>query len=93
VGNGWLDAEVRTIDRFGNVQLAARAHLLAEVGDRLRVGGLRATRPTTFGDAPPGALVIFVDSAGYVSIGVNGGRAVVALSVAPGDVVRVSTAE
>lgn len=92
VGAGWLDAEVRTIDRFGNVQLAARRHLLAEFGDRLRIGGLHATRTATFGDAPPGALVVFADSAGYVSIGINGGRAVVALSVTPGDVVRISAA-
>ncbi len=89
-GAGWLDAEVRTIDRFGNVQLAALGDRLAALGDRLRVGGMQAVRATTFGDAPPGALVVFVDSAGYVTVAINGGRAVVALSAAPGDVIRIA---
>lgn len=54
--------------------------------------GMAAVRGRTFGDAPPGGLVVFVDSAGRVAVAVNGGRAADALGVAPGDVVRVVTA-
>lgn len=91
-GTGWLESEVRGVDRFGNIQLAARPSALAGVGDRLMVAGMRAVRTSTFGDAPPGALVVFTDSSGYVAVGVNGGRAVVALSVGAGDIVRVTDA-
>jgi S-adenosylmethionine hydrolase len=94
VGDGWVDAEVRSIDRYGNVQLAAGPDALTVLGgaDRLKLGGMVATRVSTFGHAPPGGLVLFVDSAGYLAIGINGGRAVVALSVTTGDVVRITPA-
>ncbi len=90
VGDGWLEAEVVTIDRFGNVQLAAGGQMLAGLGPELVVGGMRARRGDTFADAPQGGLVVFVDSAGRVAIAVNGGRAVVLLSVTPGDVLRIA---
>jgi S-adenosylmethionine hydrolase len=90
VGDGWLEAEVVTIDRFGNVQLAAGGSMLAGLGPELVVGGVRARRGATFADAPPGDLVVFEDSAGRVAVAVNGGRAVVVLSVTPGDVLRLS---
>jgi S-adenosylmethionine hydrolase len=89
-GQGWLEAEVLTVDRFGNVQLAAPATTLNGLGERLSVGGVRAVRGTTFGDAAPGGLVVFVDSADRVAIAVTGGRAAVVLAVTPGDVLRVS---
>jgi hypothetical protein len=91
VGDGWLEAEVLTIDRFGNVQLAAGADALAGLGAELTIGGVRARRGATFADAAPGEVVVFVDSAGRVAVAVNGGRAVVVLSVHPGDVMRLST--
>jgi S-adenosylmethionine hydrolase len=89
-GDGWLEAEVVTVDRFGNVQLAAAGSMLTALGPELVVGGVRARRGATFADAPPGDLVVFPDSAGRVAIAVNGGRAVVVLSVTPGDVLRLS---
>lgn len=92
-GLGWLDAEVRTVDRFGNVQLAARSSALTGLGRRLLVSGLRAVQVSTFGEARQGELVVFADSSGYVAVGVNGGRAVVALSVSPGDMVRITSAD
>ncbi|BCB82361.1 hypothetical protein Pflav_087710 [Phytohabitans flavus] len=49
VGDGWLEAEVLTVDRFGNVQLAAGGETLEALGQHLRVGGVRAVRGTTFG--------------------------------------------
>jgi S-adenosylmethionine hydrolase len=92
VGDGWLEAEVATIDRFGNVQLAATGETLDRLGELLRVGGVSARRGATFGAANRGQLVVYVDSAGRVAVAVNGGRAVVALGVTPGDVLRISNA-
>nr|WP_230416774.1 SAM-dependent chlorinase/fluorinase [Micromonospora tarapacensis] len=98
-------AEVLTVDHFGNVQLAAPADLLAPLPDRLRVHpvtdrpeppaagggdqGLAAVHGRTFGDAPLGALVAHVDSAGRVALSVNGGHAANLLAVIPGTLLRV----
>jgi S-adenosylmethionine hydrolase len=90
VGEGYLEAEVLTVDRFGNVQLAVVGSDLDGLHGELRVGGMKLTRTLTFGEAPPGALVMYVDSAGYAALAINGGRAVVALSVSPGEVIRIS---
>lgn len=89
-GPGWLEAEVLTVDRFGNVQLAAPATALDGLGKALSVGGVRAVRGTTFADAPAGGLVVFADSAGKVAVAVNGGRAAVVLAVTPGDLLRIT---
>jgi S-adenosylmethionine hydrolase len=91
-GNGYIEAEVLTVDRFGNIQLAAPASALDGLGEHLLVGGVRATRAATFGDGQPGRLLAYVDSAGMVALAINGGRAVVALAVTPGDVLRLSNA-
>ncbi|MEH0935151.1 SAM hydrolase/SAM-dependent halogenase family protein [Micromonospora psammae] len=87
-GDGWT-VEVLTVDHFGNVQLAAGPDLLDALGDAPRVAGHPAVRGRTFGDAPAGALVFFVDSAGRPAVAVNGGRAADLLGVAPGDLVRL----
>ncbi len=89
-GDGWLEAEVVTVDRFGNVQLAATGEALAAMPPEVTVGGVRARHGKTFADASPGDLVVFVDSADRVAIAVNGGRAAVVLSVSPGDVLRIT---
>jgi S-adenosyl-L-methionine hydrolase (adenosine-forming) len=91
-GEGYLEAEVVMVDRFGNVQLAATGSALAGLGDQLLVGGVRATRASTFADGQPGRLIVYVDSAGKVALAVNGGRAVVALAASPGDVLRLTNA-
>ena len=90
VGDGWLEAEVVTVDRFGNVQLAAGGGMLSGLGPELMVGGMKARRAQTFGEAGPGELIVFEDSAGRVALAINGGRAVVILSVRPGDIVRIA---
>ena len=51
---------------------------------------MRARRGTTFQDVGQGELLVYEDSAGRVAVAVNGGRAVVVLSVRPGDVVRIA---
>jgi S-adenosylmethionine hydrolase len=89
LGDGWLEAEVTAVDRFGNVQLAAAGGSLAGFPPSVVIGGVRAARGRTFGDARQGELVVYVDSADRVAVAVNGGRAVVALGVTPGDVLRM----
>lgn len=90
VGDGWLEAEVTTVDRFGNVQLAAPGSMLSTLGPAVTVGGVKAVCGGTFADAPRGRLVVFADSADRVAIAVNGGRATVILAATPGDVVRIT---
>jgi S-adenosyl-L-methionine hydrolase (adenosine-forming) len=91
VGDGWIEAEVSTVDRFGNVQLAAGGEVLAGLRPDLTVNGsVSARRGTTFADVAPGELLVFEDSAGRVAIAVNNGRAVVVLSVRPGDLIRIA---
>ncbi|HET6533188.1 MAG TPA: SAM-dependent chlorinase/fluorinase [Actinoplanes sp.] len=91
IGDGWIEAEVLTVDRFGNVQLAATGSALSGLGPELTVNGnVRARRGATFADVDKGDLLVYEDSAGQVGIAVNNGRAVVVLSVRPGDVVRVA---
>jgi hypothetical protein len=91
-GDGWIEAEVLTVDRFGNVQLAAPGAALAGLGGALTVGGVAAVRGGTFADAPAGGLVVFVDSSDRMAVAINGGRAAVVLAVTPGDVLRITTA-
>src|SRR5256714_5362634 len=92
LGDDYLEAEVLTVDRFGNVQLAAPGPALDGLDEHLLVGGVRATRAETFADGQPGRLIAYVDSAGKVALAVNGGRAVVALAVTPGDILRLTNA-
>ncbi|WP_033344734.1 SAM hydrolase/SAM-dependent halogenase family protein [Catenuloplanes japonicus] len=89
-GDGWLEAEVTMIDRFGNVQLAAPGTVIGDLTGTLMVGGVHAVRGATISDAPRGGLVVYIDSADRVAIAVHGGRAAVVLSVVPGDLLRVA---
>jgi S-adenosyl-L-methionine hydrolase (adenosine-forming) len=91
LGDGYIEAEVLTVDRFGNVQLAATAEEVSRLGENVLVGGLRAERVATFGNAPHGGLIVFGDSAGHAAVAINGGRAVVALGIEPGDVLRIAS--
>ena len=68
------------IDGFGNV--ITNAELPAGPA---RVNGHDVVVGRTFGDAPPGGLVIYEDSAGEVAIAVNGGSAAELLNVRAGD--------
>ncbi|MEV6346090.1 SAM-dependent chlorinase/fluorinase [Actinoplanes sp. NPDC051851] len=91
VGDGWIEAEVLTVDRFGNVQLAAEGAMLTGLStDLLLNGTVRARRGATFADVGPGDLLVYPDSADRVAIAVNNGRAVVVLSVVPGDIVKIT---
>jgi S-adenosyl-L-methionine hydrolase (adenosine-forming) len=91
VGDGEVEASVHMVDRFGNVQLRMDGDLLSTLDDEVSVMGQSARRVRTFGDAPRGSLVVFTDSSGLAAIAINGGRAVVALGVEPGDRVRITS--
>lgn len=90
--------EVLTVDRFGNVQLTITASDAAEIG--LKPGGtvlvncgrrqLALPYRDTFGAVATGELVAYTDSAGLVSIAVNGSDAAQRLGLPPG--ARVSIA-
>jgi S-adenosyl-L-methionine hydrolase (adenosine-forming) len=92
------EGEVLTVDRFGNVQLTITSSDAAAIGIRpgdavqLQLGRHRLTVPyrDMFGAVAAGELVVYADSAGLVSIAVNGGDAAQRLGLPPG--ARVSIA-
>ncbi len=100
VRDSTAEGEVLTVDRFGNVQLAITASDAAEIG--VKSGGtvlvqsahLRLAVPyrDMFGAVAPGELVAFTDSAGLVSLAVNGGNAAQRLGLAPGTRVMLTAA-
>ena len=90
--------EVLTVDRFGNVQLTITAADAAEIG--VTPGGtvlvhfghrqLMLPYRDTFGAVATGELVTYTDSAGLVSIAVNGGNAAQKLGLPPGARVAIT---
>jgi S-adenosylmethionine hydrolase len=100
VRDGGADGEVASADRFGNLQLSVRAAdasaagLAAGTTVVVRCGGRQLTVPyrETFAAVPPGELVAFTDSAGYVCLAVNRGDAAAQLGWAPGTGVRLEPA-
>jgi S-adenosylmethionine hydrolase len=95
----WVAAgEVLTVDRFGNVQLTITGADAAEIGIKpggtvlVRCGHRQLSLPyrDTFGAVATGDLVTYTDSAGLISIAVNGGNAAQRLGLPPG--ARISIA-
>ncbi|MGH3715859.1 MAG: SAM hydrolase/SAM-dependent halogenase family protein [Micromonosporaceae bacterium] len=91
-GDGWVEAEVLVVDRFGNIQLAAGAAEFAALPEALDVAGVPGRRGETFGSVDDGALVVFLDSADHLAVAVNGGSAAHLLRIAPGDILRIAAA-
>ena len=58
----------------------------------MRIHGHESSSGRTFGDVPPGGLVIYEDSAGEVAMAVNGGSAADLLDVRTGDELRLEPA-
>jgi S-adenosylmethionine hydrolase len=98
IGPGRVRAAVRLADRFGNLQLHARARDLEagglHPGVRVDVAGpveaQTGTYGHTFGDAPTGKLVVYQDSSGWAAVALNGASAAQALAVRTGSSVTVS---
>lgn len=88
---GALITEVISVDRFGNVQLAAPDSALAQAGFgagdevtvRLGESRRRAVVGRTYSDVDDGDLVVLADSAGLVALAVNGGSAAARLALPP----------
>jgi S-adenosyl-L-methionine hydrolase (adenosine-forming) len=100
---GKLITEVLTVDRFGNLQLAVReADLspawIAHIYDKyrltppmVRIADHEIIIGRTFADAPPGAPVVYFDSAGHLAIALNGGSAADFLGLTAGATVVLTT--
>jgi S-adenosyl-L-methionine hydrolase (adenosine-forming) len=83
VEQGKLTTEIRYIDTFGNIQLAATGADLDSSGATLgttahaNLSGrsAKATVGRTFADTIHDGLIVYVDSGGRVALAVNGGSA------------------
>ena len=102
IAPGSIECGVLTTDRFGNIQLSARAADLASagldespsVGMRCKGGVIANVRVArTFGDVPEGELALIADSSGWLEIVVNKGSAEAKLGLAPGDPVTLVEGE
>jgi S-adenosylmethionine hydrolase len=85
-----VEAEVLTLDRYGNVQLAAPAAALDGWPAQVLLDGRPARVGRSFADGAPGEPVVLADSAGLLAIAVNGASAAELLRLSVGDVVRVT---
>ncbi|MFI5955023.1 S-adenosyl-l-methionine hydroxide adenosyltransferase family protein [Cryptosporangium sp. NPDC051539] len=95
-GEAWLETEVRSVDRFGSLQLAATATDLAPLGSPVFLTDadqqpIVVPRGDTFGDVPPGELILLIDSTGRAAISVNQGSAAERLGLGAGAVVRLES--
>jgi len=97
VEQGKLSTEIRYIDTFGNIQLAATGSDLDASGGALgttahaNLNGrsMKATVGRTFADASLDGLIVYVDSGGWVALAVNGGSAANEFGGKVGDPVRL----
>ena len=98
VGRTQISTTVLVVDRFGNVSTNARREHLESLGIddgdrveiRLSLDRYFAVVAQTFADAPPGELILFEDSYGYVSLAISRGDAARLTGVAAGDEVRIA---
>jgi len=107
VRDGALETAVTYVDSFGNVRLAGtREDLATAIGsldgeppvdvllgaDGAAGGRETATFRQTFGLAPVGSSLVYVDSSGGLAIADNQGNAAARLGLAVGDRVRITRA-
>ena len=98
VGRTQISTTVLVVDRFGNVSTNARREHLESLGIdegdrveiRLSLDRYFAIVAQSFADAPPGELILFEDSFGYVSLAISRGDAARLTGVAAGDEVRIA---
>jgi len=94
VAPGVLESEVQWVDRFGNVQLAARGDdaVASAIDIDLEVvaaGVHRARRVRAFAELEPGALGLVVDANGHLALVCHRHSAATVLQVQSGDVVSL----
>jgi S-adenosyl-L-methionine hydrolase (adenosine-forming) len=86
-----LVAHPVAFDRFGNALLdAGEPDLSHRPGTAVSVAGRPAVVARTFGDADPGALLLYVDSSGALALAVNQGSARDQLRLTLDDEIRIS---
>jgi S-adenosylmethionine hydrolase len=98
VGRTQISATVLVIDRFGNVSTNARREHVDALGVhdgdrveiRLTLDRYYAVLVQTFADAPPGELILFEDSYGFVTLAISRGDAARLTGVATGDELRIA---
>jgi S-adenosylmethionine hydrolase len=99
---GTLEALVAGVDSFGNLALWATADDLMAAGlvhgagawvSTAGAGHSRARVGRTFQDVPRGALLVYVESHGLVSVALNGGSAEERVRATSGEVVAVMRQE
>jgi S-adenosylmethionine hydrolase len=98
VGRTQITATVIAIDRFGNVATNARSADLDALGvadgDRLELkltlDRYYAVAAQTFADAPPGELIVYEDSYGFVTVAISNGDAARLTGVRAGDELRIA---
>jgi hypothetical protein len=99
-GRAQVSATVLAVDRFGNVASnLKRTHLdglgLA-AGDRVELrltfDRYYAVVAETFADAPPGELIVYEDSYGFLTVAISQGSAARLIGVGVGDEFRVAVA-
>lgn len=89
-----ITGEVALVDSFGNLQTTVVGDASAmPVGARVMLffGGRRriATVGRTFADVSKGKLMLYVDSAGYLAVAVNGGSAAAKVGVGSGTEITI----
>src|SRR5262249_30054597 len=100
VGRSQISTRVLVVDRFGNVATNARLEHLDALGVRdgdrveirLTLDRYFALVAQTFADAPPGELILYEDSYGYLSLAISRGDAARLTGVTAGDEIRVARA-
>ncbi len=98
VGRTQISATVLVIDRFGNVDTNARREHVDALGVsdgdrveiRLTLDRYYAVVARTFADAPPGELIVFEDSNGFVTLAISRGDAARLTGVSVGDEIRIA---
>lgn len=97
VAAGELAAPVVAVDRFGNLQLLARAGDLEQagftMGERIFAAVTDRRHPATvcrtFADAAPKGMLVHLDSHGMVAVAVNGGSAAQRTGATAGQTLRL----
>ena len=100
VGRTQISTTVLVVDRFGNISTNARPEHLEALGIeegerveiRLSLDRYYALAAQTFADAPPGELIVYEDSYGFVSLAISRGNAARLTGVVPGDEIRIAQA-
>jgi len=92
-GDGMVHGHVLAVDHFGNVRTSIRTRAgLLDLRSflHLKIMGHRITRlVTSYSEAPPGELIVLVDSSGFVEIAANQANAAALLGCGPGDPLRL----